>query len=133
MKRAMLKGDRFTHSYTVSPQTHERFIELFGDRNPLHTDEPFSRDKGFEGRVMHGNILNGFLSHFIGELLPIKNVIIQSQEIKYYKPVYLNDELLFTANVVDVHESVNVVEFKFSFSNSNGVKVAGGKIMIGII
>jgi len=129
----MLKGDRFTHSYTVSPLIHEQFIELFGDRNPLHTDEPFSRRKGFQGRVMHGNILNGFLSHFIGELLPIKNVIIQSQEIKYYKPVYLNDELLLAAFVEDVHESVNVVEFKFNFSNTNGMRVAGGKIMIGII
>lgn len=82
---------------------------------------------------MHGNILNGFVSYFIGECLPVKNVIIQTQEIKFFKPTYLNNSLNFQAEIVDVFESVNTVEIKFIFKNIEEMKVASGKINIGII
>ena len=132
-KRQMLKGDQFCHEFVVTRSIYTGFISLFGDRNPLHTELEFSRQKGFNGLVMHGNILNGFVSYFIGELLPVKNVIIQSQEIKFSKPVYLDDSLKFTATVEDVYESVNTIEFKFRFTNLKGIKVATGKIMVGLI
>ena len=128
----MQKGDVFEHTFAVTPEIYEGFIGLFGDRNPLHTDAAFAAAKGFAGKVMHGNILNGFLSYFIGECLPLKNVVIQTQEIKYAKPVYLGDQLLFRAEVADVFESVRTVELKFVFSKG-GLKAATGKINIGIL
>jgi 3-hydroxybutyryl-CoA dehydratase len=133
MKRSMVKDDKFNHSFIISPSIYMGFIELFKDNNPLHTDKAFAVEKGFKERVMHGNILNGFISYFVGELLPIKNVIIQTQEIKYHRPVYLNDELLFEAIIANIYESVNTIEFKYNFINSNAIKVASGKITIGII
>ena len=99
----------------------------------MHTDEEFAVNKGFEGRVMHGNILNGFLSNFIGECMPTKDVIIHSQEIQFKNAVYLNDLLQFKAEIIGFYESVNVIEFKFDFRNRDKKIVAKGKIQIGII
>lgn len=126
-------GDTFSENFVVSEAVYHSFIALFGDRNPLHTNEQFAIDKGFKSKVMHGNILNGFLSFFIGECLPTKNVIIHSQEIQFKKPVYLNDALQFSAVIVGFYESVGVVEFKFDFKNSDGKTVAKGKIQIGLL
>jgi 3-hydroxybutyryl-CoA dehydratase len=128
----MNKGDTYSHTFTVSEEVYQGFISIFQDRNILHTDAEYARSKGFEGVVMQGNILNGFLSYFIGELLPVKNVIIHSQEIKYSKPVYLNDTLDFHAEVADVFESVKATEFKYRFEKE-GKAVAKGKIQIGLI
>jgi 3-hydroxybutyryl-CoA dehydratase len=127
------KGEQFTREFEVSAAVHQNFIDTFADRNPLHTDEEFAKSKGFKGRVMHGNILGGFLSYFIGECLPLKNVIIHSQEIKYFNPVYMGDTVLFTAEVNDVYESVNTIEFKFIFESREKTRLAKGKIQIGII
>ena len=55
--------DKYEHTFKVSDEVYEGFIDVFKDTNPLHTDEAFARAKGFKGRVMHGNILNGFLSY----------------------------------------------------------------------
>ena len=129
----MNKGDAFTQSFTVSPDIYEGFISIFNDKNPLHTDEKFAIGKGFNERVMHGNILNGFLSYFIGECLPLKEVLIQTQEIKFIKPVYLNDVLTLHAKIDDVYESVNTIDFKYFFENQDKVKVARGTIQIGLI
>ena len=109
------------------------FIAVFNDKNPLHTDERFATNKGFKGKVMHGNILNGFLSFFIGECLPTKDVIIHSQEIVFKNAVYLNDRLDFEAQVTGVFESVQAVEFKFSFKNDSAKVVAKGKFQIGLL
>lgn len=99
----------------------------------MHTNEQFAISKGFKGMVMHGNILNGFLSYFIGERLPDKNVIIHSQEIQFKNPVYLNDELKFTAIISGIYESVNAIEFKYDFKNADSKTVAKGKIQIGLL
>lgn len=124
--------DIFTRDFIVSDEVYTGFIQLFKDKNPLHTNEDFALGKGFKGKVMHGNILNGFLSYFIGEMLPTQDVIIHSQEIQFKNPVYLNDSLQFKAKVVGFYESVNVVEFKFEFRNDAKV-AAKGKIQIGIL
>ena len=129
----MKKGDSFSQSFVVDEEIYKGFINLFKDKNPLHTDDSFAKMKGFKGEVMHGNILNGFISYFIGECLPDKNVIIQLQEIKYYLPVYLNEKLSFHAEIIDIYESVNTIEFKYYFENVSHKKVAKGKIQIGII
>jgi 3-hydroxybutyryl-CoA dehydratase len=129
----MQKGDKFTVTFKVDDAVYSGFKALFKDLNPLHTDADFAKQKGFKDRVMHGNILGGFLSYFIGECLPTKDVVIHSQEIKYLNPIYLGDELFLTANVEDVFESVNVVEFKFIFENQDRQKVAKGRINIGLL
>lgn len=125
--------DTFTETFTVSDAIYRGFIALFKDQNPLHTEAAFAVEKGFKGEVMHGNILNGFLSYFIGESLPVKSVIIHSQEIQYKNPVYCNDTLQFKATVIGFYESVNAVEFKFDFKNSEAKVVAKGKIQIGLL
>ena len=124
---------KFQEKFCVSENIYKDFIALFNDNNPLHTDEAFAKQAGFSGKVMHGNILNGFLSYFIGECLPSKKVVIHSQEIQYNNPVYLNDMLQFEAIVSDIFESVNAIQFKFSFKNSSDKTVAKGKIQIGFL
>ncbi len=125
-------GDQFEEKFVVSEATYNGFVAIFKDENPLHTNTEFAVNKGFQGKVMHGNILNGFLSYFIGECLPTKDVIIHLQEIQFKNAVYLNDVLDFKAEIIGFYESVNAVEFKFTFKRENTV-MAKGKIQIGIL
>ena len=126
-------NDRFEKKFKMSRKIQQGFIELFEDNNLLHTNEDFAKGKGFSGCVMHGNILNGFLSYLIGECLPTKEVIIHSQEIQFKQPVYMDDELKLEATVRDIHESVNAVEFSFRFSNKDSKVVAKGNFQIGLL
>lgn len=120
-------------TFTISLPIYKAFQQCSQDYNPLHTDEEFARSKGFQSRVMYGNILNAFVSNVVGEALPVKDVIIHSQDIQYKNPVYLNDKLEMETTVEDIHESVNTVILKFKFTNASGVIVAKGHIQIGIL
>ncbi len=117
----------------MSNEVYNGFIVVFKDKNPLHTNNQFAVNKGFKNKIMHGNILNGFLSYFIGECLPTKDVIIHSQEIQFKNAVYLNDELQFNAEIIGIYDSVNAIEFTYSFKNKEELIVAKGKIQIGLL
>jgi 3-hydroxybutyryl-CoA dehydratase len=132
-RKDMNKGDVFTRQFEVTEALCNGFVDLFRDRNPLHTDEGFAQSKGFRSMVVHGNILNGFLSFFIGECLPRKDVIIHKQDIKFSRPVYRGDVLTLKATLDDVFESVGAHVFKFSFTNAEGREVASGRIQIGVL
>ena len=129
----MQQGDTFTKEYVVTEKVYTGFIEVFSDHNPLHTDKVFAEKLGMPEVVMHGNILNGFLSHFIGEELPQKNVIIHSQSINFYKPVFLNDIVSLQAEIFSVSEAVKTYLFNFIFRNQSGIRVAKGTIQIGLL
>ncbi|MBF0312084.1 MAG: hypothetical protein HQK52_01640 [Oligoflexia bacterium] len=128
----MEKGQKFEIPLVISEEIYNGFLQIFKDYNPLHTDSTHAKSKGFSDKVMHGNILNGLISYFVGECLPIKNVILLSQSIKYNKPIYLNDSILFKAEIVDIFSSVNLIEIKYSFYKKEHL-VAKGTIQVGII
>ena len=126
-------GDEFKGNFIASENAYISFTDVFKDRNPIHISEAYAMEKGFKGIVMHGNILNGFISYFIGACLPVTNLIIHSQSIEFKNAFYLNEELQFTAVVTGVYESVNAVEFKYHFRNSESKTVAKGNFQIGIL
>ena len=123
-------GDSFNSVFILSKEIYDGFINVFEDKNPMHVNLEFAQNHGYSQVVMHGNILNGFISYFIGEQLPIKEIVILSQDIKFKNPVFLNDILQFNATVFEIYESVNVINFKFTFINQKKITVAKGKIQI---
>lgn len=126
-------NDNYYHQFTVTQEVYQHFQLCSNDRNPLHTNEEFAKSKGFSDKVMYGNILNAFLSFFIGECLPIKNVIIHSQKIAFINPVYMNEKLEFEASVFGIFEAVNAIEFKYKFIKPDRKVAAKGLIQIGLL
>lgn len=125
-----------THEYVVTDKVYEAFKACSGDTNALHVDETYACDKGFKARVMYGNILNAFLSHFVGMLLPTDRVMIHAQDIAYHAPFYLGDTLRLHATCDTVSEAAGVVIYKFKFTRDDDDKcrlIARGHIQIGIL
>ncbi len=123
----------FSYHFEINQNVYDHFLKLSNDCNHMHISDDYAKQYGFEGKIMHGNILNAFISYFIGECLPVKNVVIQSQSIDFKKPVYINTKIQLIATVDSIVESVNVVIFKFNFHNNQNIVVAKGKIQIGLL
>ncbi|MBQ3944787.1 MAG: hypothetical protein II670_04160 [Alphaproteobacteria bacterium] len=130
------KSAKISHTYKVTPDVYYSFQRCSNDYNPLHTDAAFAKEKGFVDCVMYGNILNSFVSHFVGMLLPTRDVMIQSQDISFHKPVFLNDEIQLDASVETVSEAVNIINYKLKFKRVGGgitEIVAKGHVQIGLL
>ena len=125
-----------SHVYLVTPEVYEGFQRCSQDMNPLHTDAAFAKEKGFPDCLMYGNILNGFISHFVGMLLPTPHVMIQSQDISFHKPVFLHDEVTLEASIDTVSEAVNIINYKLKFYKTLATGrqlVAKGHVQIGLL
>lgn len=129
----MKTGDQFRQEFIVSKKEYETFLTVFNDQNPMHTSSSYARSKGFRDRIMHGNILNGYLSFFVGEQLPTKEVVIISQSINYNLPFYLGDNLELNAQIKTIHVSVGIIDIKYKFRKSIEHIVADGLIQIKMI
>lgn len=122
----------FEETFKISKELVDNFVKLSNDRNPLHTIDLYAIEKGFNSRVVQGNLQNCFISYFIGECLPSKNVMILSQTINYKNPVYINDILVFKAKITGIFESVGLIEFDYKFNNQLNKVVSKGVIKIKI-
>ena len=118
--------------FQVTNDIYKSFQLCSGDMNPLHTDLKFAKQKGFNNCVMYGNILNGFVSYAVGMKLPTSDVMIQTQNILFKSPVFMNDKLEMTIETDEIHDSVNVVILKFKFVNELKKIVAKGHVQIGV-
>ena len=130
------KSKSITYTYSVTPDVYYSFQRCSNDFNPLHTDRMYAFKKGFPEQVMYGNILNAFVSHFVGMLLPSRGGMIQSQDISYHKPVYLNDKIELESSIENVSEAVDIINYKLKFRRvKDGKKelVARGHVQIGLL
>ena len=124
------------HIYQVTPDVYYSFQRCSNDYNPMHTDAAFAKDKGFDAPIMYGNILNAFLSHFVGMLLPSRDVMILSQSILFQNPVFLNDNISFESNIDKLSPTVKVVDYKFKFRRIKEDKkelIANGHIQVKLL
>jgi len=128
----MQAGDTFTEKLTITRELRDGFVKLFDAHAAIHTDAEYAQKRKFKSFITHGNVLSGFISHFIDECFPDKNAMCYEQNIKFSKPVYIGDVLTFHAEITAIHDSVNIAELDFYFENADKVKVAKGNLMVGI-
>ena len=125
-------GESWKNQWIINEDLYFKFLNISRDKNPMHTDHDFAKSHGFPEKIVHGNLLNCFLSYFIGEIIPTKNVIIIEQKIRYLKPIFINNKINFVSNVDKYVESVRFVSFKFSFYK-NDLEISSGHIHINIV
>lgn len=117
--------------YAITAKVYEGFMSAFDDRSPVHVDETFARNKGFEGRVMHGGILNGFVSHFVGMFFPGADSLLLSTDLRFSKPSYANDILQLETRVTHKLESEKVIVLDIKFTNlTRSWQAARGRVQV---
>ncbi|KPK90643.1 hypothetical protein AMJ80_08150 [bacterium SM23_31] len=116
---------------TVTEQDIDRFAEITGDYNPLHFDDDYARREQFDGRILPGLLTASFISRLIGMLLPGKQALYLSQEIKFVKPVYTGDTLLIKGTVLEkIPGKKNKIVLQTEIKNQHDAVVLAGSARI---
>jgi 3-hydroxybutyryl-CoA dehydratase len=127
------EGFRTEYLYAITPAVYERFLIAFADTNRLHVDDSFAQSRGFPERVMHGAILNGFISHFVGVHFPGDGSLLQSVNTQYKSPCHLGDQVQIEATVTQVSEAVGVVTMELVLTNLTRSRIAAkAKVQVGV-
>jgi|ERR1051325_1135596 acyl dehydratase len=125
------EGMTVERDYIITPVVYQRFLDSFDDRSPIHVDADVAREAGFAGPVMHGAILNGFLSHFIGMVFPGGHSLLLSVELRFAKPSYLGDTLRLQVKVAQKVDAQQVILLHFNFFNqAQAATAATGRVQV---
>lgn len=115
-----------TTSKTITEQDVLTFAEISTDRNPLHIDEEAAKKGMFGRRVAHGIYVASLISAVLGTKLPGDGTIYLGQELKFRRPVYLNDTVTAIVEVSELKPEKNIAILKTVVVNQDRVEVITG-------
>lgn len=118
---------------TVTSDIMDKFRDITGDLNPLHNDRDFAIGKNYPDRIVYGMLTASFLSTLAGIYLPGKNSLIHSVEIKFVKPVMINDKLIVKGTIYEMNDTFHLLTLKVSITNQQGDKVCRGNMKVGVL
>lgn len=122
-----------THfSVKITEEMLQKFLEISGDINPLHTDAAFARAKGYPGRVAYGMLTASFYSTLAGVYLPGEHCLLWEVNSKFTAPVFVGDELDIYGKVTEVNEKFGFIRLKAQIKNQDGKTVSRAVITAGV-
>ncbi len=115
--------------YEISEEIYLNYLKVFGDISPLHVDDEFARNLGYEKKIMHGAILNGFLANYNGIYFSGKYGFTVGVNMKYLEPTYLGDKILIEGRIKTKSESTYSVEVLLSLRNLTRSNLAARAVL----
>ncbi len=124
-------GRKEAGDYPITPEVYEHFLAAFGDYNPLHVDDAYARQCGFGGTVMHGSLLNGFVSHFVGMVFPGRASLLLTVDLRFSEPSHLGDVIRLEAEVSQKLDARKIVVLDVMLRNATRDRVAArGRVQV---
>ena len=123
-------GQKESFRVKITGAMLETFKELTGDLNPLHADEGYAGEHGYDGKVAYGMLTASFMSTLAGVYMPGERSLIKEVHVKFARPVYPGDELEVTGEVTEKHDGFGMIVLKVTMRNDKGEKVLRGTMDI---
>jgi len=119
--------------HVVTQEDLNRFVELTGDDNRLHTDPSYAARTSFKKPVVHGMLGASFISTIIGTKLPGDGALWFAQNLEFHLPVRIGDCLTIRAEVVRKDDRSQTIEMKTDIMNQHHQKVTTGVAKVKLI
>ena len=120
-------GQTYTHDFIFTQEEVNRFAEVTGDKNPVHTDAEFAAKTMFKKPIMHGMLGAALFSKVFGVLFPGEGTIYLKQSLSFLKPMYVdvNYEAVFTVKEVIKDKNRAIIETLIKDKSTGNVCTSG--------
>ena len=108
----------------ITKKDIQKFIEISGDNNPIHSDEEFAKRTIFKKPIAHGLISASLISAGLTKLMGSGNIWL-TQQLTFEKPVYIGDEITANLEIIEI-DSRKVHKIKTILKNQNNKIVISG-------
>jgi acyl dehydratase len=120
----------FTHEFQFSQEEVNRFAEVTGDKNPVHTDPDYAARSMFRRPVMHGMLGAALFSKVFGTLFPGEGTIYLKQSLNFLKPMYVDTKYQAVFTVRELIKDKNRAVVETLIKNPDGLVCTSGEATI---
>ncbi len=100
--------------FCVREEDVQAFADVSGDHNPIHLDQEYAKSSVFEKRVVHGALVASYISGVLGNDLPGPGAIFVGMNIRFRRPVFIDDTVTARVEVAEIDERLGRVVMKVS-------------------
>lgn len=119
-------GDYEVYERTLTEADVVMFGGVSGDLNPAHFNEKHAKETMFKGRIVHGMLTASYFSTILGTLLPGPGTIYLGQDLRFTKPVRVQDTIKAVATVTEINLEKNIIKLETLAYNDTGDVVIKG-------
>lgn len=94
-----------TVEISVTEEMVRHYAEVSGDWNPVHFSKDAAGQAGYPEKVVHGMLTMAISTRLVSPLLG-KAAMIQSHQMKFLAPVYVEDTLTITGSLLSANEMI---------------------------
>lgn len=123
-------GATASRTKRITTEDIEAFARASGDMNPVHLDANYAATTPFGRRIAHGLLTASIVSAVLGNDLPGPGTIYMSQELKFKAPVFLDDEITATVELIRYREDRRIATFRTGCTNQDGKLVLEGEAVV---
>lgn len=124
----MLKQNQiYTHEFQFTQEEVNRFAEVTGDKNPVHTNVEYAAKTMFKRPIMHGMLSASLFSKVFGTLFPGDGTIYLKQSLSFLRPMYVETpyEAVFTVKEIVSERNRAVIETVIKDKTSGAICTSG--------
>ena len=126
----MQASDTYTHKFKFTQEEVNRFAEVTGDKNPVHTDAEYAAKTMFKRPIMHGMLGAALFSKVFGTLFPGEGTIYLKQSLNFLKPMYPDTEYEAVFTVREVVKDKNRAIVETVIKNADGLVCTSGEATV---
>lgn len=125
-------GDTASFSRTWLEEDIENFAKISGNTNPLHVNDLFAQEKGFDSKLIYGMHIAVICSTFVGMHLPGLRCLCLRQSLEFKKPVYVGDTTHISGIVEHKSEATRTLQISLSIKRG-GEEVVVGSMLVQVL
>jgi len=118
-----MTGQEAQFEVAVTHDDCQRFAELSGDWNPLHTDPVHAAASVYGRQVLHGAFSAGLISKLAGMYLPGRDCLLYGVKLRFITPILPPATLVVCGRIVSMSNEVGRVEATISDTASGTLYV----------
>ncbi|UCB55985.1 MAG: MaoC family dehydratase [Thiotrichales bacterium] len=130
MNRKFQVGDKSTLSKAFTQSEVEEFAKISLDDNPVHLDKEYAESTAFGQPIVHGLLVASLFSGLIGARLPGHGSVYLGQNISFKAPVFINEKIEASVEVVHVREDKPILTLKTLCVKSDGTVAIEGEAVV---
>ncbi|MCU0848892.1 MAG: MaoC family dehydratase [Spirochaetes bacterium] len=102
-------GANYKKKFTISDELVKNYIDLLGDKNPIHYDTAYAKKTKFGKTIAHGDLIIGYISQIVGTEFPGKGTIYLMHSFIFKKPIYIGETITIEVVLNEINQKYDAV------------------------
>ncbi|MFT8882930.1 MAG: MaoC/PaaZ C-terminal domain-containing protein [Liquorilactobacillus hordei] len=124
------EGDSLTVNESVSDRDVLLYLGMTNDNNPLYIQDEYAKNMDYKAAIVPPVLLTGIITRSVSKLLPGPGSQVVNLSVNFILPVYHEEDVTFTFEVIKVDDMKEVVTLSVTGVNDDDCRIVDAVVMV---